>query len=100
MLLYNTTYSIELGNEEDFLAWMKETHLPEVMATELPLEHKMLQLLTEVDNGAATFSVQYIFNNPRKLETFRNTYLDSFKEKIDDRYRGKYVFFESLLKKV
>lgn len=30
MLIYNTTYHVEEGQEKFFLAWMQEFYLPEV----------------------------------------------------------------------
>lgn len=33
MLIYNTTYQVEEGQEDNFLIWMKEFYLPEVEKT-------------------------------------------------------------------
>jgi hypothetical protein len=33
MILYNITFNLSPDIEEDFLSWMKETHIPEVLAT-------------------------------------------------------------------
>ncbi len=30
MLIYNTTYQVEEGQEDNFLIWIKEFYLPEV----------------------------------------------------------------------
>ncbi len=30
MLIYNTTYHVEEGDEKNFLIWMQEYYLPEV----------------------------------------------------------------------
>ena len=33
MILYNVTVNIDTDVEEDWIEWMKETHIPEVMKT-------------------------------------------------------------------
>lgn len=33
MLIYNTTYQVEEGQEDNFLIWIKEFYLPEVEKT-------------------------------------------------------------------
>jgi hypothetical protein len=100
MLLYNVTYNIDKNEEQDFLNWMQDIHIQEVMKTGFPKSYKVLKLLTEIDNGGVTFSVQYNFNGQDGFEVFENDYADYLHDKIDKRYRGKYVHFASLLEEI
>ncbi|MEO8589060.1 MAG: DUF4286 family protein, partial [Flavobacteriales bacterium] len=47
MILYNVTINIDLDVEREWLVWMKETHIPEVMATGLFLESRMFRVLAD-----------------------------------------------------
>ncbi|MCU0468099.1 MAG: DUF4286 family protein [Arcicella sp.] len=97
MLIHNITYNIDKSLETDFLNWMREVHIPNVMKTGFPKTFKVMRLLTEIDNGGSTFSVQYNFDSIDGFEVFENEYFDDLNAAVDKRYRGKYVFFASLL---
>ncbi|MES2517582.1 MAG: DUF4286 family protein [Bacteroidota bacterium] len=100
MLIHNITYNIEKELENDFLDWMKNVHVQNVMITGFPKSFKIMRLLTEIDNGGATFSVQYKFDSIEGFEVFENEYFDDLNAAVDKRYRGKYVFFPSLLEEL
>ena len=100
MIIQNITYSINKDLEQNFLNWMQSVHIQNVMATGFPKTFKIMRLLTELDNGGATFSVQYNFDNLESFETFENDYFDDLNYEIDKRYGGKYVFFPSLLEEL
>ena len=100
MLLYNVTYNIDKNEEQDFLNWMQDIHIQKVMITGFPKAFKILRLLTEIDNGGVTYSVQYDFDSRDGFEVFENENLDDLHEEVDRRYRGKYVHFASLLEEV
>jgi Domain of unknown function (DUF4286) len=100
MLLYNITYNIDKNEENDFLSWMQDVHIQEVMITGFPKSFKILKLLTEIDNGGVTYSIQYNFDSKDGFEVFENDYLDDLHDKVDKRYRGKYVHFASLLEEI
>jgi hypothetical protein len=97
MLFHNITYNIDESLAEDFLDFMRTTHIPNVMKTGFPKAFKILKLLTEIDNGGMTYSFQYTFDSIEGFEVFENDYFDELNEAVDKRYRGKYVFFPSLL---
>jgi Domain of unknown function (DUF4286) len=96
MLLYNITYNIDKNEEQDFLNWMQDIHIQQVMITGFPKSYKILKLLTEIDNGGVT----YDFDSKDGFEVFENDYLDDLHYEVDKRYRGKYVHFASLLEEI
>ena len=100
MIIQNITYSINKDLEQDFLNWMQSVHIQNVMITGFPKSFKVMRLLTEVENGGATFSVQYNFDTMNNFEIFENVYFDDLNYEVDKRYRGKYVFFPSLLEEL
>ncbi len=100
MLFHNITYNIDINAEADFLDWMRNTHIPNVMLSGFPKSFQILKLLTEIDNGGVTYSVQYFFDSIEGFEVYENDYLDDFNFAVDKRYRGKYVFFASLLQEI
>ena len=100
MLIHNITYNIDKKLEEDFLSWMKNIHIPNVMLTGFPKSQKIMRLLTEVDNGGVTYSVQYNFDSIEGFEVYENDYMDNLHAEVDKKYRGNYVHFASLLEEL
>lgn len=100
MILYNVTININKELETEWLHWMKTQHLPEIMATELPVANKILRLLTELDNGGATYSFQFSFNEMEDYLAYQQLYSEQFQDKHHDRYNGQYVSFRTLLEEV
>ena len=67
MIIFNITINISYAAEKDWLDFMKTVHIPEILATKLPLECKLLRLLTEIENEGSTYTTQYLF---RTMEDF------------------------------
>lgn len=97
MILYNTTYSVSGEVETDWLRWMKAFYLPAVMTTELPVGYRVLRLLTELENGGTTFSVQLDFNTIEDYFTYRNLHADAMQRRLQHRFANQYVSFDTLL---
>ncbi|MBO0933032.1 DUF4286 family protein [Fibrella aquatilis] len=97
MILYNITMSIEPAIEREFLRWMKDEHMPAVMATGLPIQKNVLKLLTEVDNGGITYTFQYWFRAMEDFVTYQSLHQAALQQDVADRYTGKYVSFRTLL---
>jgi hypothetical protein len=97
MILYNTTYSIATEIAADWLHWMKRFYLPSALATELPISNRVLRLLTELDNGGTTYSVQLDFNTREDYERFLELHADGLRQRIQHRFGNQFVSFDTLL---
>jgi len=100
VIIQNITYSINKDLEQEFLDWIQNVHIQNVMITGFPKSYKIMRLLTEIENGGATFSIQYNFDNLNSFEAFEREYFDDLNHEVDKQYRGKYVFFPSLLEEL
>jgi hypothetical protein len=100
MILYNVTVNISRMAEQEWMEWMKTVHIPEVMATGLPVAHKMLRLLTEVENEGTTYSVQYTFATMDDYFDYEKNHQAELQQKHHTRYKDRYVAFRTLLEEV
>ena len=73
MYVYNITTNIQENAEKEWLAWMQNTHIPEMLDTGKFLSAKMCKVLVEEDLGGMTYSVQYTVENRDILEDFHRT---------------------------
>lgn len=100
MFLHNITYSIEHNSHDEWLKWMKETYVPQVLATNLPIGNRIFKLLTEIDNGGVTYSFQFFFADMEDYQTFQNSYADGFAAEVERRYKDRVFSFRTLLQEV
>ena len=97
MILFNITVNISQAAEKDWLRFMKEVHIPEIMASGLPLETKLLRLLTEIDNEGVTYTNQFIFRKMEDFLAYQTNYQAELQDKHHQKFNGQYVSFRTLL---
>ncbi len=100
MILYNVTINIDQEIEKEWIKWMKEVHIPEVMATGIFHENKFFRLLHEVEGGGVNYSVQYFTDSLDKIHEYQEKHAKVLQEKFKNRYKDRYVVFRSLLETV
>ncbi|WP_163310716.1 DUF4286 family protein, partial [Enterobacter kobei] len=59
MLIYNVTTKITHTIHEDWLQWMRDIHIPDVLATGCFTKANILRLLDIDDSEGPTYAVQY-----------------------------------------
>jgi hypothetical protein len=96
MIIYNVTINIENDVREEWLAWMKERHIPDVMKTGCFTENKICKVLVEEEQGT-TYSVQYTCESIDKMQEYQQFYAPRFQKEHTDRFPNKFVAFRTLL---
>jgi hypothetical protein len=96
MYIYNVTVSIDPSIREEWLQWMKNVHVKDVMATNLFAENKILKILSEEDEGN-TFSFQYFFEKMEDYEKYKKEYAPALQKEVAEKYAGKFAAFRTLL---
>ncbi len=71
MIIYNVTINVDTDVHAEWLRWMKETHIPDVMATGLFLDSRICRVLAD-DEGGITYAVQYTCADMATYERYRD----------------------------
>ncbi|MDQ3192863.1 MAG: DUF4286 family protein [Bacteroidota bacterium] len=96
MIIYNITVNIENDVREEWLTWMKNVHIPDVMKTGLFIENRILKVLVQEESGT-TYSIQYTCEKMEDLEKYQQEYAPRLQKEHTDKYKGKFVAFRTLL---
>lgn len=96
MIIYNVTISIDADAHDEWLAWMKEVHIPEVMATGLFTTSRMLKVLDAADDGL-TYAIQYTAVDMAAYERYRDEHAPRLQASTQQRYGGRFAAFRTLL---
>ena len=94
MILYNVTVSLDPSIHTDWLEWMKNIHIPEVMATGFFVENKICRVLVDDE---ITYAIQYSCESLEKLHDYQENYAPELQQKHTERYKGKFGAFRTLL---
>ncbi len=96
IILYNVTVNIDNSIEKDWLNWMQQTHIPEVMATGYFLENKLYKVLVENEDGT-TYSVQYSCASMQDLMDYQAKEAPRLQKAHREKYEGQFVAFRTVL---
>jgi hypothetical protein len=97
MIVFNITVNISYAAEKEWLSYMKQTHIPEIMATGLPLDVKLLKLLTEIENDGSTYTSQFSFRTMEDFLAYQTDHQANIQDKHHRIFNGQYVSFRTLL---
>jgi len=96
MILYNVTVKVEKEIERDWLDWMQQVHIPDVMQTGLFSEYRLNRILHEEPDGA-TFAIQYLCANLEAFQQYQREHAQRLQKEHAQRYENRYVAFRTLM---
>ncbi|MFK8039127.1 MAG: DUF4286 family protein [Crocinitomicaceae bacterium] len=96
-IIYNVTVSIDHDVHDDWLDWMKNSHIPDVLDTGFFLEAKLSKILAE-ESGGLSYSIQYLCESESKLKEYQNAHATGLQQAHNSRYTGKFAAFRTLLR--
>lgn len=99
MIVYNVTVSIDHDAHDAWLAWMREEHIPRVMATGLFLDGRMFKVLAD-DEGGVTYAVQYTAADMAAYERYRDEHAPRLQGEAHAAFGGRFHTFRTLLESV
>ena len=97
MILYNVTSSIEPTVADEWLYYMRTTHIPEVMNTGFFIKSQLCRLLNE-ENDGITYATQYYCLSVEQLEEYQTLCAPALRADMEAHFAGKYVSFRTVLK--
>lgn len=95
MFIYNVTITLEESIHEEWLTWMKESHIPEVMRTGYFTENKICKLLSE--ELETTYAIQYTFNTMEDMHTYQKEHAPRLQKEHSEKFKDKFAAFRTIL---
>ena len=97
MYIYNVTVNIEPHVQEQWLSWMHNTHIPEMLATGKFLNARVCRVLVEEETGGITYAVQYTAHNRDALDRYYREDAPRLRQQTLDRFSESLVAFRTEL---
>ena len=70
MIYYNVTINIHESVHDQWLHWMQNKHIKEVLATGKFTSARLVKVLVEEEMGGITYSVQYTTDSKETLQQY------------------------------
>ncbi|WGK66047.1 DUF4286 family protein [Croceiramulus getboli] len=96
MIIYNVTINIEEHIQQEWLQWMKETHIPEMLSTGKFVRALMTRVLVDEEMGGYSYSIQYLAENREILDRYYQEDAPRLRA-TSKRFEGKFVAFRTEL---
>lgn len=96
MLLYNVTLIIEDATADEWLQWMQEIHIPEVMATGKFVSNRLLKVLDSPNEGV-TYCTQYVVETLADYNDYQENYAPALQADLQSKFENKFVAFRTLM---
>jgi len=97
MIVYSVTISVENHIHDEWLAWMLEIHLPQVMDTGCFASYRMLLMLDEEEGQGTTYNLQYTAPDMEAYKRYAADFAPGLQAETKKLFDGKYVAFRTLL---
>lgn len=96
MLLYNVTLILEEDIADEWLSWMQEVHIPEVMATDKFVSSRLLKVVDSPNEGV-TYCAQYIARSEADYNAYQEFHAPALQAKTLEKFENKFVAYRSLM---
>lgn len=98
MIVYNVTVKVDWEVADDWLQWMQEIHIPDVMATGYFISNRLMRLLGVDDTEGPSFAVQYTLNNMDDYNEYQQKCAPALQKEHTERYRDRALAFRTIMK--
>ncbi len=96
MFIYNVTISVDKTAHDEWMKWMQDVHMPDVIKTGCFIDSRMLKVLNVEDEGI-TYSAQYTFLEMSDMEEYQSKHAQRLQKEALDKFKDKFVAFRTLL---
>ena len=82
--------------QTEWLKWMQQQHIPDVMATNCFVSGKIFKVLDSPNEGV-TYSVQYVADDLKRYEVYRDNFASKLQADLQTNFANKFVAFRTIM---
>lgn len=97
MFIYNVTIKVKAQIHQEWLTWLQEVHIPEVLETGCFYDATILQLLEVDDTEGPTFAVQYNAESKAAYNQYVEKYAAELRQKSYEKWGDAFIAFRSIM---
>ena len=97
MFIYNVTIKVQEPIHQAWLQWLKEEHVPEVLATGCFTNATIVRLLDVDDSEGPTYAIQYNAESKALYNRYIENFANILRQKSFDKWGNQFMGFRSLM---
>ena len=97
MFIYNVTTKVSNSVKTDWLAWIHQEHIPEIINTGCFTTATVLQLLETDDSEGPTYAIQYGADSKAMYNQYIEKFSGNMRRKVHEKWGDNIIAFNSLL---
>ncbi|UEG50595.1 DUF4286 family protein [Ferruginibacter lapsinanis] len=100
MIVYNVTIKVHESIKNEWLVWLKEEHIPEVIQTGCFTHATILRLLEVDESEGPTYAVQYHAESKALYNNYIENHSTRLREKSYQKWGNQFIAFRSVMQVV
>jgi len=97
MIIYNVTTKVAHAINSDWLTWMKNVHIPEIIATGCFTHATILKLMEVEEEEGVTYAVQYHAESRALYNKYISEYASSLRDNAFKKWGNGFISFRSVM---
>ena len=100
MIIYNVTVKLEPAIAGDYIKWMQQEHIPEVVGTGCFTHAHILRLLETDESDGPTYAIQYHAESKSNYNRYMEKHAGAMRQKLVDRWGNRVIAFRTVMQRV
>lgn len=99
MVIYNVTVNVDNDAHEQWVKYMREEHIPDVLRTGCFKEARFTRVVVNEESGV-TYSIQYLCESEEMLQRYADFFAPALQKDHKDKFGEKSAAFRTMLEVV
>ena len=97
MFIYNVTSQVSHAIATEWLEWMQQEHIPEVIASGVFTHHRIMRLLDTDESEGLTYVVQYFTSNREAYHKYQGEYASELRRQAQEKWGDQVFSFRTFM---
>lgn len=97
MILYNITFIVENGKENEFIEFIKREYIPHMKQGNILHSARLHRILSQVEDNEIRYALHFYCDSIKDLKFFLNTESKMINEKIVKIFKDKVIGFSTIM---
>ena len=100
MILYSVTINVDDSIHDEWVEWMQNEHIPEVMASGCFYDSEIFRVVSPETEDGTTYCIQYYAEDISDYEKYQIEQAAIMQTKLKDKYGKKFTAVRTVMEKL
>ncbi len=97
MIIYNVTVQVNHSIHDEWMVWLRSTHIPEVIATGCFTESRILRLLEVDETDGPIYAIQYTAIFYADYERYLTSHANALRQDALNKWGEQFTAFRTIM---